>query len=659
MNNIKIDDFLKYNFISNLQFSPDGENLAFVVHNINSDNNNYESHIHILNTRTKDEFKLTNFHREADYLWKDDENIIFKSNRSLSDVNRKKNGEKFTSYYKINIKGGEAEKIFEIPFSVNSLKFISEDEVLILVNYDNRDSAFLGKTEAEAKEYLKENKDFEIIEEIPFWENKKGFINKKRSRLYRYNLKTNLALAISDNFTNVYSYELDEKREKVLIISSAYMDKKNTKSSLYVYDLEENQVSKLSETGVFSFNSAHFVGDKILYTGSDNSKFGLNENPKFYTADLNGTNKMQIAHDFDYSFWTSVATDVVYQVGKSVIPSKDKLYFVSTENYSSYLNRIDLSGNIEKITKLTGAITDFAICEDKVYFTGLKEDRLQEIYSVEDETEKLTDLNSENIVDKNFVKPIYHSICKSNYLVEGFILLPPNYDSSKKYPAILSIHGGPKAVFGNVFHHEMQVLANEGYIVFYCNPTGSDGKGDVFSDIRGKYGTVDYEDLYDFTHSILESYPCVDEDRLGLMGGSYGGFMTNWVVGHTNLFKAAVSQRGISNWTSFFGTSDIGYYFGSDQNDATPWTNIEKLWFHSPLKYADKVETPTLFIHSTEDYRCPLEEGVQMFTALKYNGVDSKLVMFRGENHELSRSGKPMARIKRLNEILDWFNKYL
>ena len=143
------------------------------------------------------------------------------------------------------------------------------------------------------------------------------------------------------------------------------------------------------------------------------------------------------------------------------------------------------------------------------------------------------------------------------------------------------------------------------------------------------------------------------------MGGSYGGWMTNWIIGHTDRFAAACSQRSISNWISFFGNSDIGYYFTPDQAGTDPWTDATKLWDNSPLKYADRVKTPTLFIHSDEDYRCWLPEGLQMYTALKYHGIDSRMVVFHGENHELSRSGKPRARIKRLEEIIAWFRRYL
>ena len=157
---------------------------------------------------------------------------------------------------------------------------------------------------------------------------------------------------------------------------------------------------------------------------------------------------------------------------------------------------------------------------------------------------------------------------------------------------------------------------------------------------------------------VLKAYPNIDQKRVCETGGSYGGLMTNWIVGHTDRFCAVASQRSISNWLSFAGVSDIGPDFAADQNAAGLWNDPEKLWWHSPLKYADRVKTPTLFIHAFEDYRCPVDQGYQMFTALVAQGVETKLVCFRGENHELSRSGKPSHRLKRLKEITDWFDKH-
>ncbi|MBR3260978.1 MAG: S9 family peptidase, partial [Firmicutes bacterium] len=215
-------------------------------------------------------------------------------------------------------------------------------------------------------------------------------------------------------------------------------------------------------------------------------------------------------------------------------------------------------------------------------------------------------------------------------------------------------HGGPKTVYGEVFYHEMQYWAGKGYFVIFCNPTGSDGRGD-FMNIMGKYGTVDYEDIMAFCDAALEAWPAMDKDNFFETGGSYGGFMTNWIIGHTDRFRACASQRSISNWFSMYGVSDIGVSFTGDQCLSDPWNDPEKLWFHSPMKYADKAKTPTLFIHSFEDYRCPIDQGYQMFTSLIAHGVEAKMVTFRGENHELSRSGKPAHRLKRLKEITEWF----
>ena len=236
---------------------------------------------------------------------------------------------------------------------------------------------------------------------------------------------------------------------------------------------------------------------------------------------------------------------------------------------------------------------------------------------------------------------------------------PANYDPTKTYPGLLTIHGGPRVIFGSVYFHEMQFFANEGYFVFYTNPLGSDGRGNAFADLSGRHGSVDFDHVMALTDEVLKMYPQIDEKRLGVMGGSYGGYMTNWIIGNTTRFAAAASQRSISNWVSKCMTTDIGYYFNMDQIKADPWNSPDKMWTHSPLKYANMAKTPTLFIQSDEDYRCWMGDAIQMFSALKFFGVETRMCLFHGENHELSRSGKPTHRLRRLKEMYDWFEKYL
>ncbi|MBP3646920.1 MAG: S9 family peptidase, partial [Clostridia bacterium] len=218
---------------------------------------------------------------------------------------------------------------------------------------------------------------------------------------------------------------------------------------------------------------------------------------------------------------------------------------------------------------------------------------------------------------------------------------------------------GPKAIFGGIFHHEMQCFANMGYFVFFTNPRGADGRGEDFANITGQLGYIDFRDFMEFTDEVLRRYPDIDEKRVGICGGSYGGFMCNWMIGHTDRFAAAASQRSISNYLTKSLCTDIGYNHNMSQLETDPWHDFERVWEHSPLKCAPNAKTPTLFIQSDEDYRCWMSDAIQMYTALKMNGTDARLALFHGESHGLSRIGRPQNRIGRLTEIGSWFEKYL
>ena len=665
MEKLQLDDFTKYKFLSGVRISPNSENTGFIVHEMDVDNNKYLSNIHIYNEKKQSSFQLSSFDQEKIFIWKDKDTILFPSIRNEKDKERKEKGEEFTSFYEISINGGEAKKRFEIPLNVNNMEFIDENTLVLTGLYDlNKINMEDLNPEEKAKmeKEKEENKNYEIIDEIPFWTNGVGFTNKKRNRLYLYNLEKEALTPITDEFTDVRSFKLNKSKDLIVLVATSYMDKMQTKTDLHLYNVKEKMINKISHDSNFKYTYGDFIKDKIIFAGNEGKDFGLNENPCFYTMDSNRDNYLvKISQDdFDYSIWSSVGSDCRYGDSLSATVDNEFLYFVSTYGHNSYINRIDDEGNIDRLTKSNGSIDGFHILNGKVKFIGLRGPRLQELYSFDMQDEvQLTNFNDWVIDEKTLSKPEYITMITEDVSLEGWIMKPVDYKEGKKYPGILNIHGGPKTVYGDVFFHEMQYWANEGYVVFFCNPRGGDGKGNEFADIRGKYGTIDYEDLMNFTDMVVKEYSFIDRERLGVTGGSYGGFMTNWIIGHTQRFKAAASQRSISNWISFFGTTDIGYFFATDQNDATPWSDFEKLWFHSPMKYADKAVTPTLFIHSEEDYRCWLPEGLQMFTSLKYHGVDARLVMFKGENHELSRSGKPKHRIKRLKEITNWFDKYL
>ena len=657
MENLKLRDFLDYNYLSSIEVSPDEKNTAFIVHRGDYDDNDYKSNIWVMNNETKKYFRLTGMNEERSFLWLDETKILFPSMRDKKLKVKVEEGEKWTCYYSIDINGGEAQEYMRVPLIVTSIKKIDGDNFILTAKYDNYGvnlNELTGEARAEATKKIKEDKDYEILDEIPFWSNGGGFTNKKRNRLYIYNRATEEITPVSDSISNVtyYSY----KDGVVLYVVNRFKDKQEQREAIYTYDIATKEEKLVLPSEDYRVSFAEFFGDGILCGLNDTLKYGLNQNPNFYII---RDGKVELFKEHDTWMINTVGSDCRYGGGKSFRVKGNKLYFLTTVMHDAFLNTLDINGEERVLTKANGSVDTYAIAGDDIYFIGLRGLRLQELYLLKDEEEiQLTKFNENIIESKKLSIPEKFDIVNDGIEIEGWVLKPTDYEEGKEYPAILDIHGGPKTVYGDVFYHEMQVWANMGYFVFFCNPRGGDGRGNEFADIRGKYGTVDYDDLMKFTDEVLKAYP-IDRSRVGVTGGSYGGFMTNWIIGHTDRFACAASQRSIANWFSKFGTTDIGYYFNVDQNASSPWENPEKLWWHSPMKYADKVKTPTLFIHSEEDYRCWLTEGIQMFTSLKYHGVPARLCMFRGENHELSRSGKPRHRVKRLEEMSNWFELYL
>ena len=243
--------------------------------------------------------------------------------------------------------------------------------------------------------------------------------------------------------------------------------------------------------------------------------------------------------------------------------------------------------------------------------------------------------------------------------IDGFFVKPLGWTAGKSYPMILSIHGGPAGQYGVDWFHEFQVYAAKGYAVFFTNPRGSTGYGRKFQrGIELQWGGNDYTDIMNGVRAAIAANPWVDTTRLGVTGGSYGGYMTNWIVGHTGMFKAAVTLRSISNFISDDGTRDGAYGHKGDFGGDI-FEKMDLYWDRSPLKYVKNVTTPILILHSDNDYRVPIEQGEQWFRALKHFGKTAEIVFFPRENHNLTRTGEPKHLVESLNWQLYWFDRYL
>ena len=274
---------------------------------------------------------------------------------------------------------------------------------------------------------------------------------------------------------------------------------------------------------------------------------------------------------------------------------------------------------------------------------------------------RLTDFNQKFLTEKQVlpVEEIWYQ-APDGVEIQGWVIKPPNFDPHRTFPLAVEIHGGPHTMWGpsaRTMWHEWQCLAAQGYVVFFCNPRGSTGYGYAFCDaIHGRWGEADMPDILSGVDDLI-SQGYVDPARLAITGGSYGGFMTGWVIGHDERFAAAVSQRGVYHLSSFFGTTDVPELV-EIEFDTPPWENPEKLWQFSPLAYVSEIKTPLLILHSEQDFRVPIPDAEQLYLMLRWLGREVEFVRYPREGHELSRSGEPKHIIDRLERIIEWFDKY-
>jgi dipeptidyl aminopeptidase/acylaminoacyl peptidase len=341
------------------------------------------------------------------------------------------------------------------------------------------------------------------------------------------------------------------------------------------------------------------------------------------------------------------------------------LYFTSGVKGETHLYRMDAStGELSAVTTGPRAVRSASLHDASHKLAYLSNDfaHLDDLY-VRDASgaeRKLTHLNTSLWEQRTLatVERIPYTAA-DGWPIDGFLVKPIGWVEGKKYPMIVSIHGGPAGMYGVDWFHEFQVYAARGWGVFFCNPRGSTGYGRKFQ--RGvvmEWGGKAYTDIMTGVEEALKRDSWIDRDRLGVTGGSYGGYMTNWITTQTDIFRAAVTLRSISNFISDDGTRDGAYGHEKDFGGDI-FKNYDAYWKYSPLHYASKVKTPTLVLHSDNDYRVPIEQGEQWFRALQHFGVVSELVMFPRENHNLTRTGEPKHLVESINWQCYWFDRFL
>ncbi|MBW8349697.1 S9 family peptidase [Bacillus sp. IITD106] len=656
---IKPEDLYQLKSVADPQLSPDGTEVVYVETHIDEKKKDYVSNVFYINLNDKIPQQWTfGEHKTNSPVWSPDgSKLAFVSTR---------NGK--PQIFVLSKAGGEAKQVTDCKNGATSPVWSPCGKKIAF-------SVKLGKDETINDKYEKDKKDDKElkpleIEKMKHKSDAGGFLDMEQfSQIAMVNLESGDVELVVEGKHN-YQLGTWSPDGKYLAYTADLTEDLDFSfmSDIYLLDLETKEVRKLTEgTGMFYQTSWSPNSRYVAYVGSER-EFENATHAKLWIYDLENDKKTCVTSEFDAPVGDFVVGDFLQGVVAPRVQwleDNESFYFQVTDHGNTSIYFGNLSGELYPAINDDQYVYGFSLDKknDKAVVAISTTTNPGDLFYVNlntGEKEQLTNVNEEFLKTRELSVPeAIEFEGADGWKVSGWIMKPVGYEEGKIYPLILEIHGGPHAMYANTYFNEFQILAAQGFAVLYTNPRGSHGYGQKFVDaVRGDYGGNDYNDLMAAVDYALEKYDFIDQNRLGVTGGSYGGFMTNWIVGHTNRFKAAVTQRSICNWISFYGVSDIGYYF-TDWQILAGLDDIEKLWNHSPLKYVDNVETPLLILHGEKDYRCPIEQAEQLFIALKHRKKETKFVRFPESNHELSRSGKPTLRINRLEYIRDWFVDYL
>ncbi|HJZ81105.1 MAG TPA: S9 family peptidase [Pyrinomonadaceae bacterium] len=652
------EDYFAFEFISDPNISPDGKLAAYVLTKIDRPQNRRNSSIWMAATdgsRAPWQFTTAPQSSNSPRWSPDGKSIAFLSSRPETAANATATPaeQPRNQIYLLSMNGGEARRLTNLKNGVSVFRWSPDGTRLVVVSRlgpsDNRSDSRASDS--------RDRSDVRHYKNTSYKFNDTGWFDDRRTHLWTVDVKTGEAKQITKGddwndsdpqwspdgtriafVSNRTGKEYDENRNTDVWVINA--DGSGSLTKISDHDEADNQ-PRWSPDGKW-----------IAFTGEVHER----DHPKIWLAPPTGGPPSTLAAN-----------------GLDLIPGQlewaddgKSLYFETGVKGELHLFRLDIaSKSVAQVTAGARGVrnADFSFGTGKMVYLANDFKHLDDLYVADlngKNEKKLTNLNEElwkHLQLADVERFIYKSA--DDWDVDGFFVKPIGWQEGKKYPLVLSIHGGPAGQYGVDWYHEFQVYAAKGYAVLFTNPRGSTGYGQKFErGIVNEWGGKDYVDIMNGLDAALRKYPWIDQDRMGVTGGSYGGFMTNWIVGHTDRFKAAVTLRSLSNFISDDGTRD-GAYGHSTDFGGDIFQKLDLYWERSPLKYAAKVKTPTLILHSDNDYRVPIEQGEQWFRALKHFGVTTEIVFFPRENHNLTRTGEPKHLVESLNWQLYWFDRFL
>jgi dipeptidyl aminopeptidase/acylaminoacyl peptidase len=665
-------DLYAFHWVGSPQISPDGAKVVYTLVKVAANHDDYETALWIAPTSGGPSRQLTSGPRDSGAQWSPDGKTL-----AFLRATEKDGKPQPPQVYLLSLEGGEARALTEMPKGASSPVW-SPDGHSIAFSSISLPKDFEKKVDAVES-------DVRVITRAQYRENGEGYVDPDRPThiwvvdVPRVAAGPQKSRALTTGEFSESDTTWSPDGGKIYFTSDRNKEPyyEPPQRAIYVVSATGGATQKVTAIdGPVYQISVSPNGRRLAFVGEIDRGEGVVQRsysePDLFVAETEpGSTPKNLTVQYDFDIAGSVQGDQAPPRGGGVSPpvwSADggSIFVKTSEQGRVNLERVDSeTGKVEAVTKGDHTIISYSATPDgsKMAVLLSTPTNIGDVFlvnSASGKMEPVTHVNAELFTRLSLTEPetIWYKSFDGRR-IQAWVQRPPDFQAGKKYPLILDIHGGPHSAYGYVFDHEFQWMAAKGYVVLYPNPRGSTSYGQEFGNIiQYHYPGDDFKDLMAGVDELI-ARGWVDPEKLGVTGGSGGGVLTNWTVGHTDRFKAAVSQRSIADWTGFWYTADFSQFTPFWFRGA-PWQQEADFKERSPITYIERVHTPLMLIEGEADFRTPpADGGEQMFRALKYLRRPVVMVRFPGESHELSRSGKPSHRVERLQHIVAWFDKYL
>lgn len=647
MDPVRPDDFCDLAFVDDPDVDPTGDRIAYIRRTA-EDEENYESTVHLANLATGEtrQLTVTKGNDASPQFGPDGEQLAFVSDR-LTDEDR-------PQLWLLPLDGGEAQQVTSVVGGVSSVQWAPNGESICFTQAVTETDQEEDRDRAVPEDYEPETPDPRVIDRTIYRAHERYF-DGRREQLYLLDVADNEVRRLTEQIDRDHQQPVFGDNETLFFTRKAGPDPDDSlETDIVRLDLETGEEETLRTVNGFVAGLDAADADTLAFTHSPTPRPTLAQADLVY-YDVSSDDVTVLTDDLDRAAFGQVRFD----------DSGEQLYFVTPDTGGYVIRETTPDGDrYPVLTDEEGAASAFEVSGGRLAFAKSAWDHPGDLFArslQEDTTERVTEVNEDYLENHAVQAPeecwFEH---EDGHDIQGWLLTPPGEAvGDDGYPLVLEIHGGPHSMWttSGTMWHEFQSLAGAGYAVLWTNPRGSIGYGEDFAAaIKDDWGDVTHEDLMCALEATVKRER-IDEDCLFVTGGSFGGYQTAWTIGCTDRFEAAVSQRGVYDIPAFFGTSDAYRLIESEFN-ATPWSDHEYLYERSPTSLVQGVDTPTLLLHSEEDFRTPIATAEMYYRALRKLDVPTRLVRYPREGHELSRSGEPGHRIDRIERIVRWFDGY-